>query len=172
MGTGAPPALVQEFVNAYFRNGFNDLVSLPPLGNVKPLGHRRVRSGIQRRAEAARSWLWPPPVLARTVNSDGPSWCNCMADLYAYYTTVGAGTAGLPLYDTLTCPPIDQTNSCTYDFFDKSYALFAYHVPLATGQNFTIRNVTGNASDPVLHRVDGARRNHRIGPPGGRGDGT
>ena len=38
VGTGAPPALVQAFVNAYFRNGFKDLVSLPPVGNVKRLG--------------------------------------------------------------------------------------------------------------------------------------
>ena len=38
-----------------------------------------------------------------------------MPDLYGYYTTVGAGVAGLPLYDTLQCPPIDATNSCTYD---------------------------------------------------------
>ena len=36
-----------------------------------------------------------------------------LADLYGYYTTVGAAVAGLPLYDTLACPPIDQTNSCT-----------------------------------------------------------
>ena len=69
-----------------------------------------------------------------------------LADLYAYYATVGAATAGLPLYDTLTCPAFDQTNSCTYDIFDKSYALFAYHLALDTGQNFTIRNVTGNAA--------------------------
>ena len=39
-----------------------------------------------------------------------------------------------------------QTNSCTYDFFDKSYALFAYHAPLLTGQNFTIRNLAGSTS--------------------------
>ena len=69
-----------------------------------------------------------------------------LGDLYAYYSTVGAGVAGLPLYDTLQCPPIDQTNSCTYDFFDKSYVLFAYSQPLLSGQNFTIRNVAGSTS--------------------------
>src|SRR5207237_2409872 len=62
-----------------------------------------------------------------------------LADLYAYYATVGAATAGLPLYDTQHCPAFAD-NSCTYDIFDKNYALFAYATALATGQNFTIRN--------------------------------
>ena len=58
---------------------------------------------------------------------------NCSPISTATTARVGAATAGLPLYDTLNCPPIDQTNSCTYDIFDKSYALFAYHAPLANG---------------------------------------
>ena len=64
-----------------------------------------------------------------------------LGDLYAAYTAVGAATAGLPLYDTLFCPVIDGSNSCTYDIFDKGYALFAYRTPLATGQDFTIRQL-------------------------------
>ncbi|MCX6628563.1 MAG: hypothetical protein NTW28_13130, partial [Candidatus Solibacter sp.] len=60
--------------------------------------------------------------------------------------TVGAGVAGLPLYDTLQCPPVDSANSCTWDVFDKSYALFAYRAPLITGQNFTIRNLANSTT--------------------------
>ncbi len=98
------------------------------------------------RRSPVRNWPWPPPARLPRATAMVPSSCNCCADLYAYYTTVGAGVAGLPLYDTLLCPPIDATNSCTYDIFDKSYALFAYQVALATGQNFTIRNQAGSTS--------------------------
>ena len=146
VGTGAPPSLVQAFLNAYFRNGFKDLVSLPPLGNVKRLG---TTGYVQEFNDAQKSGAKLALATASTTapgNSDGSTVVQLMPDLYAYYITVGAGVAGLPLYDTLQCPPIDATNSCTYDIFDKSYALFAYQVALATGQNFTIRNQAGSTS--------------------------
>jgi uncharacterized protein (TIGR03437 family) len=147
VGTGAPGNLVQQFINAYFRNGFYSLVSLPPLGKVKTLG---TGGYVQEFNDAAKSGVKLALATASPsapVNADGTSnVVQLMADLYGYYSTVGAGTAGLPLYDTLNCPPIDQTNSCTYDFFDKSYALFAYHAALANGQNFTIRNLSGSTS--------------------------
>src|ERR1017187_6539840 len=40
--------------------------------------------------------------------------------------------------DTQNCAFFDLGNSCTYDSFDKGYALFVYASPLAGGQNFTI----------------------------------
>ncbi len=148
VGTGAPTATLQnQFFNSYFRNGFNNLVSLPPLGNVKTLG---TGGYVQEFNDAAKSGA---KLALATASPSAPSSqdgtigvVQLLADLYAYYTTVGAGVAGLPLFDTLSCPPIDATNSCTYDFFDKSYALFAYHAPLLTGQNFTIRNLAGSTS--------------------------
>lgn len=148
VGTGAPTATLQnQFLNSFFRNGFNSLVSLPPIGNVKTLG---TGGYVQEFNDAAKSGA---KLALATASPSAPSSqdgtiavVQLLADLYAYYTTVGAGTAGLPLFDTLSCPPIDQTNSCTYDFFDKSYALFAYHAPLLTGQDFTIRNLAGSTS--------------------------
>ena len=137
VGTGAPVNLVQQFVNAYFRNGFNNLVSIPPLGKVKTLG---TGGYVQEFNDAARSGAKLALVTASPTSpgNDGTSVVQLTADLYSYYTTVGAGTAGLPLYDTLLCPPVDATNSCTWDIFDKSYALFAYHMALVNGQDFTI----------------------------------
>ena len=128
VGTGAPPALVQAFMNAYFRNGFKDLVSVPPLGNVKRLGTTGYVQEFNDAQKSGAKLALATASPSAPGNSDGSSVVQLMPDLYAYYTTVGAGVAGLPLYDTLQCPPIDSTNSCTYDLFDKSYALFAYQV--------------------------------------------
>ena len=148
VGTGAPANLVNQFVNSFFRNGFNLKVSLPPLGNVKRLGTtgyvQEFNDAQKTGAKLALATVSPsaPPSGDGTVIGV----VQLLGDLYAYYSTVGAAVAGLPLYDTLQCPPIDQTNSCTYDIFDKSYALFAYSQPLFSGQNFTIRNVAGSTS--------------------------
>ena len=60
------------------------------------------------------------------------------AGVYAYYTAVGVTTAGYPLMDTQNCPFFDLGNTCTYDFFDKGYALFAYTSPLPGGQSLAI----------------------------------
>src|SRR6185369_869153 len=148
VGTGAPADLVNQFVNSFFRNGFNLKVSLPPLGNVKRLGTtgyvQEFNDAQKTGAKLALATVSP----SAPASGDGTTIgvVQLLGDLYAYYSSVGAAVAGLPLYDTLPCPPIDQTNSCTYDFFDKSYVLFAYSQPLFSGQNFTIRNVAGSTS--------------------------
>jgi uncharacterized protein (TIGR03437 family) len=139
IGTGAPGTMQQAFISAYFRNGFNNLVSLPPVGAVKRLGStgyvQEFNDALKTGAKLALATLSPnAPQAEGTTNTIS----QLMADLYAYYTTVGANTAGLPLYDTLYCPTFEG-NSCTYGLFDKGYALFAYHAALATGQNFTVR---------------------------------
>ena len=144
VGSGAPsPSVQQAFINAFFRNGFFNLVSLPPLGNVKRLG---TTGYVQEFNDAAKSGA---KLALATVSPSAPAPTDGTsiavvqlgADLYSYYSSVGAATAGLPLYDTLNCPTIDASTSCTYDFFDKSYVLFAYHAALATGQNFNISGV-------------------------------
>lgn len=148
VGAGAPtPTMQNQFITSFFRGGFNQLVTLPPKANVKRLGttgYVQEFNGVVAGTTLALATL-SPSATTDTVNSTG-GVVQLQPDLYAYYTTVGAATAGLPLYDTLACPIIDQTNSCTYDIFDKSYALFAYRVALFSGQNFTVRNVTGNAA--------------------------
>ncbi len=148
VGAGAPtPTMQNQFITSFFRNGFSQLVTLPPIANVKRLGttgYVQEFNGVVTGTKLALATI-SPSAANDTVDSTG-GVVQLQADLYAYYTTVGAATAGLPLFDTLACPPIDQTNSCTYDIFDKSYALFAYHVPLFSGQSFTVRNLTGNAA--------------------------
>ena len=135
VGTGSPNgALQQAFISAFYRNGFNTLVSLPPLGNVKTLGSGYVQEFSDSSGGGAKLAL----VSASPTSGTPVGVVQLLANLYAYYTSVGAGTAGLPLMDTQNCPFFDPANSCEYDFFDKSYALFAYASALPTGQNFSI----------------------------------
>jgi len=143
VGVGAPPSLVQQFVQAYYRNGFNFLVTLPPLGNVKKLG---TTGYVQEFSDLKTSGLKDAlATISPTVNTTNPdtgevtSVVQLLGNLYTNYTSVGASTAGYPLGDTLICPGFDPANNCEYDFFDKGYALFAYAVPLATGQDFVVR---------------------------------
>jgi uncharacterized protein (TIGR03437 family) len=139
VGSGAPnPTIQNQFITSFFRNGFSNLVSLPPLAGVRRSG---TTGYVQEFNDAAKSGA---KLALATASPTAPSTgsggvVQLLAELYAYYTTVGATTAGLPLYDTLGCPAMAD-NSCTYDIFDKGYALFAYHVSLPAGQNFTVRN--------------------------------
>jgi uncharacterized protein (TIGR03437 family) len=142
VGEGAPnTGLAWQFLSAFSRNGFSSMVSLPPLGTVKALG----TTGYVQEFAAASNTSGGKLALA-TVSSTVAALNSTSADtvvqlwagVYAYYTSVGVTTAGYPLMDTQSCPFFDVSNTCTYDFFDKGYALFVYATPLPAGQNFTI----------------------------------
>jgi len=142
VGLGAPTSLVQQFIAAYYRNGFNFLVSLPPAGNVKKLGSTGY---VQEFNDLKTSGLKDALVtISSTVNTTDPntgivsSVVQILGNLYTYYNSVGANTAGYPLSDGQNCPGFDPANNCQYAYFDKSYVLFSYGVALATGQNFAI----------------------------------
>jgi uncharacterized protein (TIGR03437 family) len=142
VGAGAPNSeLVWQFESAFSRGGFSSMVSLPPLGTVKALG----TTGYMQEFAAANGTSGGKLALA-TVSStvaaltatDVDTVVQLWAGVYAYYTSVGVTTAGYPLMDTQNCPFFDVGNTCTYDFFDKGYALFVYTTPLPGGQNLTI----------------------------------
>jgi uncharacterized protein (TIGR03437 family) len=142
VGEGAPNSeLVWQFLSAYSRNGFNYLVSVPPLGTVKALG----TTGYVQEFAAANgtsggklALVTVSPTVAALNSTTADTVVQLWAGVYAYYNSVGATTAGYPLMDTQNCPFFDNANACTYDFFDKGYALFVYAFPLLAGQNFTI----------------------------------
>ena len=146
IGTGAPnQGIVQEFVTAYYRNGFSSLVSLPPLGRVTSLGSTAgyyVQEFPDAAKDAGVKYALATASASAAANSDGTvnNVVQIYAPIYAYYTTIGAVTAGYPLSDTLTCPPFDPANSCQFQLFDKSYALFVYSSPLGTtgATNFSV----------------------------------
>jgi len=137
IGSGAPANLVNAFLVAYYRNGFDQLTTLPPVGAVSKLG----TSGyVQLFNDSAGDGTHYALV---SISSTSPyagqeGVVQIYPNLYTYYSSVGATTAGYPIEDNQLCPSFDPSNNCYYDFFDKSYALFSYAVPLTTGQNFSI----------------------------------
>lgn len=137
VGSGAPTVAIQlAYQQAFYRNGFSNLVSLPPLGNVKAFGGTGL---VQEFADAAKSqtnkYALIKPNAATPVTENGGTVFQVYAGIYTYYTTVGAATAGFPTGDTLSCPNLVSApgNSCLYQFFDKPYALFVYKNALANG---------------------------------------
>ncbi len=136
VGTGAPnEAIRQRFINAYFRNAFYTLVSLPPIADVKKLGTTgyvqefndpNKTSGVKLAIVKAS--------LSTVLADDSIDTFQMQSALYSYFNTVGVGTAGYPIMDTAICPA--SSGSCTFQMFDKKYALFAY----ASGVNYTVRD--------------------------------
>ena len=141
VGEGAPNTTVlAQFLSAFYRNGFNYLVSLPPLGTVKALG---TGGYVQEFADANNAsvklaLVTVSATVALPTSTTEDTVVQLGAGVYGYYASVGATTAGYPLMDTQSCPFFDLVNTCTYDFFDKGYALFVYGTPLPAGQNLTI----------------------------------
>jgi uncharacterized protein (TIGR03437 family) len=138
VGTGAPAALVQQFFSAFYRNGFNNLVSLPPLGQVKALGTTGYVQEFDDAAKDAGVKYALATASTTALNTSGLAVVQIFGGIYAYYTSIGAATAGYPLTDTQTCPAIPNGNTCTYQFFDKSYVLVVYSTALASGADFSI----------------------------------
>ncbi|MGH9718738.1 MAG: Ig-like domain-containing protein, partial [Bryobacteraceae bacterium] len=139
VGTGAPaPSVTSSFINAYFRNGFAYLVSLPPINDVTrfgPTGLVQEFRDVDRTANVRLALVRASTSPTITVGLDV---AQVLANMYGYYSSVGPTTAGYPTADTLTCPAFDG-NSCQYQFFSNSYLLFAYQNPTFNGQNFAVR---------------------------------
>ncbi len=137
IGSGAPANEVNAFLVAYYRNGFDQLTTLPPVGAVTKLG---LTGYVQLFNDSAGNGTHYALV---SISSTSPyvgqeGVVQIYPSLYSYYASVGSTTAGYPVEDNQLCPPFDPSNNCYYDLFDKSYALFSYAVPLTTGQNFSI----------------------------------
>lgn len=137
VGTGAPTPAIQElFVQAWARNAFNLQVALPPLGNVKKFG----TTGYVQEFSPANAAAGKMAII---YNPNINAAFQEQVAMYAYYSGVGAATAGYPTIDTTNCPALitsqDSNNSCQYQFFDSNYALFTYAaLLLLSSQTFSI----------------------------------
>jgi len=141
VGSGAPDDTSrQEFVRAFYRNGFSQKVSTPPLGEVKPLGTTGL---VQEFQDAAKTpgikFALVMPNKAAQPQADAVTIFHVYGDIYGYYSSLGVSTVGYPTADTTACPSL-ASNSCNYQLFDKPYALFVYAAALPNGQNFSVRN--------------------------------
>jgi len=147
VGTGAPnEAIRQRFIQAYFRNGFYTLVSLPPASPVRSFGGTGLIQLFHGAADekatyaiikADTSTAYPPA----GQGDEGPpiDTFQVLAEMYAYYSDVSVGTAGFPTTDTRTCPP-SNAGACQYQLFSKNYALFVYPQATSGQQSFLIKD--------------------------------
>jgi uncharacterized protein (TIGR03437 family) len=139
VGSGAPTTEITFlFQSAFYRNGFNNLAILPPLGNVTRLGTAGLLQEFETTARDIniKMALVMPNQNAPASNT---SVLQILPDVYGYYNTLGPNTVGMPTTDTLTCPGGGPA-PCTYQIFSSNYALFAYATPLVNGQFFSLKD--------------------------------
>lgn len=129
----------REFLRSYYRGSFQNVTSLPPLGDVRKLGSTGL---VQEYPDAAKTnnvkyALVRANSLDSTVGEGVDTVFQMTPALYTYYTSVGPTTAGYPVTDTQSCPNVPNF-SCTFQIFDKATALFVYSPAIGTGSNFSV----------------------------------
>ena len=141
VGGGAPtPEITFLFQNAWSRNDFYKQAVIP-LQNVSRLG----ASGLyQEFSPTVATATTTPPIMALIMPNQNAAASNTavlqvLPDIYAYYSSLGPTTVGMPTSDTLTCPSGGPA-ACTYQIFTNNYALFAYATALTNGQNFYLKD--------------------------------
>lgn len=121
VGQGAPAGIAQQFVQAYFRNGFNSLVSSTPASAVRTFG---TGGYLQEFNDAKNSSV--KYALVKGADAAAPV-AQIYPAMYSHYGTVGVANAGFPTIDTSGCTPIGNVSGvCMYQLFDNNYALFVY----------------------------------------------
>jgi len=137
VGVGAPTGYLQEqFVNAYQRGNFASLVTLPPLASVTPLGSTGYIQTFQSATSSTGKLALA--TASSTTATANVSVVQIWADMYSYFNSLGVGTVGYPLGDTASCPASTSGNLCTWQVFDKGYALFAYAPAISAGADFSL----------------------------------
>ncbi|MBI4876735.1 MAG: Ig-like domain-containing protein [Acidobacteria bacterium] len=143
VGSGAPNDTIRQgFVSAFNRGIFPSLVKLPPIADVRTYGS--APGYIQEFNElngTGKLALIRAHGNATPVSEGDPATdvFQVWAALYAYYGSVGVATAGYPIRDTNFCPAV-ANNTCTYQHFDRNYALFVYGLATTLGTNFYTRD--------------------------------
>lgn len=137
VGAGAPNDFIRgQFAAAYNRGSFSATAALPPTGTVRRFGTTGL---VQEFSDATRSGGRLALVRATSVATpDDPSGevYQVLTDVYGYFSSVGVGTAGYPVSDTQFCPDA----ACTWQAFDRNYALFAWVSGANDPQTITVRD--------------------------------
>lgn len=143
IGSGAPSETVRrEFLRSYYRGSFQNLTSLPPLGDVKRLGSTGL---VQEYPDAAKTnnvryALVRANSLDSTVQEGVETVFQMTPELYTYYTSVSPNTAGYPVMDTAICPSTGATLACSFQTFDKNFALFVFSAGNSNGTTFNVKD--------------------------------
>ncbi|MBI3682396.1 MAG: hypothetical protein HY235_18610 [Acidobacteria bacterium] len=148
VGQGAPAPIEPRFVNAFYRNRFNALTSLPALGNVRRFG---ATGYLQEFADAKKNINNKFALVKANDNlalqEEGYDVFQIYPGLYDYYSSVGVNNAGYPTEDTALCSSSSSGAAgsvCSYQIFDKNYALFVYTSNLVVNDvsaSYTTRNL-------------------------------
>lgn len=134
----------REFLRSYYRGQFQTLTTLPPVGEVRRFGS----TGLVQEFNAATGGTTNNPLryalvransLDSTVTEGVDTVLQMSPALYSYLQTVGVNTAGYPTSDTATCPSI-ESYACTYQLFDKNFALFVFTAGNQNGTNFNVKD--------------------------------
>ena len=125
VGGGATPAIQGSFTTAFGRGGFSQLVVLPPLANVQPLGSQ---GGLVQEFTSLANGTLKFALVDSNPNGANQTW-QVYSDIYTYYSSNGVQTAaGYPTDNTTACPS-NTFGKCDYQFFSNDYAVFAYSSP-------------------------------------------
>lgn len=149
VGFGAPNEFVQQrFVAAYNRNGFNSLVSLPPVTPVQKIG---VTGVIQLFQDA----LMTEGVRLALVKADANAFLTydenghisggdvyqLIAPMFTVVASANGGSVLAPGNFNVTGFPTSDTEigscgsaACYYQSFDKNYTIFVYQAGAGGGQ--------------------------------------
>jgi len=141
VGSGSPTESIRaSFINAFYRAGFQNLVNLPPLGDVRAFGTTGLVQEFGDSAKNKYALLMPDSTMP--IRQDTLYVYQLIPALYTYYLTFGVTTAGYPMSDSTPCPPITSfPSACQYQLFTKPYGLFVYTNGLGTtGTNFATRD--------------------------------
>lgn len=143
VGSGSPSDSIRlQFVSAYYRGGFPNLVLLPPIADVKRFGtNGLVQEFNDAKATPGIKYALVMPNQTAVLAEGQYGVFQVHGGMYSFYTSVGSTTAGMPTADTLNCPPLAAANACQYQFFDKKYVLVVYKNPVNLGStNFFTRD--------------------------------
>jgi uncharacterized protein (TIGR03437 family) len=132
VGSGSPTDGVKAtFVDAWLRNGFNQLVG-DPTGNVAPFGSTGL---IQRFPSAGADG--GTLALVKPDTSERYNVVQVHPAMLAYYNSVGVSSAGYPVNDTRPCPALktaaQSANTCQWQQFSANYALFTFTSAVTPG---------------------------------------
>ena len=135
VGSGAPNETIRNmFVQAFYRGGFANLVSLPPVADVKRLGSTGYVQEFPDLNKTANVRYALVKANDSTTQTEGTiAVFQMYATVYAYFNSIGVNTAGYPTLDSRACPTLSNGNSCFYQTFDKNYGLFVYASPVNLG---------------------------------------
>ncbi len=142
VGTGSPTDGVRgEFQAAFGRGTFSQIATLPPSGAVAKFGTTGLSQVFNDASRSGSKLALVKSNSAYTPENPSTGVFQVLTDIYAYYSSVGVATAGYPTGDTQYCPNV----ACTFQLFDRNYALFAW----TAGANDTL---TVTVRDPYYSR--------------------